>query len=221
MSSPPPDGAYLFHYSSISTDLHSLHPSPQQIWEFWQVYKEYIDPVIKIIHVPSMQIQVEAAMHNPARSSKPMEAFLFSVYYAATTALSPEDCHLKFGEARDVLVKRFKFAVEQALSRANFLISEEMLVLQAFITFLVCLRSHEDGRVLWSLLGIVVRVAVSMGLHRDGTHFNLSPFEIEMRRRCWCRSTFSTSIAMASNSVNEMTRASHSGRVSKFTGLRH
>lgn len=187
MSSPPADGAYFFRYSSIASDLHTLHPPPNQIWEHWQTYKEYIDPVMKIVHVPSMEIQVQAFMQAPNKSSKYMEAFLFAVYFSSVTALSPEDCQLKFGESRDALVKRFRFAVEQGLARASFLISEEILVLQAFITFLVCLRSHEDGRVLWSLSGVVIRSAVSMGLHRDGTNFNLSPFEVEMRRRCWCK----------------------------------
>lgn len=187
LSSPPPDGAYFFHYSSIAQDLHALHPGSDHVREYWQVYKEYIDQVLKIIHVPSMDVQIRNIVHSPGKSSKPMEAFLFSMYYAAVTALTPEDCLAKFGESREVLVKRFKFGIEQALTRANFLISEELLVLQALMIFLVCLRSHEDGRVIWSLCGVVMRLAVSLGLHRDGTNFNLSPFETEMRRRSWCK----------------------------------
>ena len=188
MSSPPLEGAYLFRQGSVSiNELHVLHPSPERLWQHWQVYVEYIDPVMKIIHVPTMQQQVQAVMQNPGKSSKPMEAFLFAMYYSSVTALTQDECQEKFGESRDVLVKRYKHAVEQALARANFLISEEMLVLQSFITFLVCLRSHEDGRVLWSLCGVVMRIAVSFGLHRDGSYFNLKPFEIEMRRRIWCK----------------------------------
>lgn len=33
--------------------------------------------------------------------------------------------------------------------------------------------------------GLVIRSAQSIGLHRDGTNFNLSPFECEIRRRLW------------------------------------
>lgn len=33
--------------------------------------------------------------------------------------------------------------------------------------------------------GTVVRIAQKMGYHRDGEHFNLKPFETEMRRRIW------------------------------------
>jgi hypothetical protein len=35
------------------------------------------------------------------------------------------------------------------------------------------------------LIGIAVRVAIRLGLHRDGTQFKLSPFDAEQRRRVW------------------------------------
>jgi Fungal specific transcription factor domain len=38
----------------------------------------------------------------------------------------------------------------------------------------------------WVLLGVVVRIAIRMGYHRDGSHSpRLSPFQAEMRRRIW------------------------------------
>lgn len=38
---------------------------------------------------------------------------------------------------------------------------------------------------LWSLMGLTVRNAEKLGLHRDGTVLGLSPVEIEERRRVW------------------------------------
>lgn len=36
------------------------------------------------------------------------------------------------------------------------------------------------------MVGIVIRMAQSIGLHRDGSHFpSLSPYEVEIRRRAW------------------------------------
>ncbi len=51
--------------------------------------------------------------------------------------------------------------------------------------FLVCVRRHDDTRFVWSLTGLALRIAQSLGLHRDGTVFGLSPFDTEMRRRLW------------------------------------
>jgi hypothetical protein len=44
----------------------------------------------------------------------------------------------------------------------------------------------EDQLRLWLSLGVILRVALKMGLHRDASNFSfISPFEAEMRRRIW------------------------------------
>jgi hypothetical protein len=46
-------------------------------------------------------------------------------------------------------------------------------------------RNTEFGT--YILLGIIIRVAMRLGYHRDASHFpNISPFDGEMRRRLWC-----------------------------------
>lgn len=85
---------------------------------------------------------------------------------------------------RAKLVTQYRFALEQALAKAQFITSPELVVLQAFILFLVLVRRHDDTRFSWTLTGLAIRMGTSMGLHRDGTSFpGLTPFEIEMRRR--------------------------------------
>lgn len=89
-----------------------------------------------------------------------------------------------FGLEKSKLVTQYRFALEQALAKAEFLLSPELVVLQAFILFLVLVRRHDDTRFAWTLTGLAIRMGQSMGLHRDGTSFpGLTPFEIEMRRR--------------------------------------
>ena len=46
-------------------------------------------------------------------------------------------------------------------------------------------RSVDDSRFCWTLTGLVIRLAQGMGLQRDGSQFDLTPFETEMRRRLW------------------------------------
>ena len=48
-----------------------------------------------------------------------------------------------------------------------------------------CLRVHEIGRTVWILIGTTIRLAESIGLHRDGALLKLSPFETEIRLRLW------------------------------------
>lgn len=64
------------------------------------------------------------------------------------------------------------------------MIAPDFTIAQAFLLFLVLVRRHDDTRFAWTLTALMVRISQALGLHRDGTNFpNLSPFEIEMRRR--------------------------------------
>lgn len=42
-----------------------------------------------------------------------------------------------------------------------------------------------SSKSLWAFLGLVVRTAERIGLHRDGTILKLTPYETERRRRIW------------------------------------
>lgn len=86
---------------------------------------------------------------------------------------------------KEYLLRRYRFAVEQSLARAKFLDTSEIVTLQAFALFLVCVRSNDDSRFVWTLTGLGIRLAQALGLQRDGTKFGLSPFNTEMRRRLW------------------------------------
>ncbi|GAB7350167.1 hypothetical protein MBLNU459_g0832t1 [Dothideomycetes sp. NU459] len=176
---------WVFSFSSQNVDLLSLHPIPVQIETYWNVYRERVDPLVKVLHIPTTEPTVLAAASHLANLSKSFEVLMFTIYYGAATSLTTEECLAKLGEERSVLLSRYRFAIEQALARANFLTTEELVVLEAFVVYLICLRRNNDARVIWTLTGLVVRIAQTIGVHRDGAHFGLTPFEIEMRRRVW------------------------------------
>lgn len=176
---------FIFGYSSTSVDMASLHPSEQQAREYWEAYKENVDPLVKVLHIPTFEPTLFNALANLKNCSKPLETLLFAIYYGAVTSTMADDCRERWGEDRETLLRRYRFGFEQALARANFLYCDETVILQAFVVFLVLLRRNDDARKIWTLTGLVVRIAQTLGVHRDGCHFGLPPFEIEMRRRLW------------------------------------
>jgi len=176
---------WIFSFSSQNVDMVNLHPLPNQISNYWEVYKDRVDPLVKVLHLPTLEPTVLSAASHLSNLSKAFEVLMFAIYYAAVTSLPDADCVLEFGEEKTVLLARYRFAVEQALARAGFLTTEEAVVLQGFVVFLICLRRNCDARVIWTLTGLVVRIAQTMGVHRDGSHFGIPPFEVEMRRRLW------------------------------------
>ncbi|KAF2622361.1 hypothetical protein BU25DRAFT_377836 [Macroventuria anomochaeta] len=176
---------YIFGLSSTSVDMRALHPTPEIAREFWEAYKDSVEPLVKVLHTPTFEPTFNDALEYPEKVSKGLESLLFAIYYGAVTSTTAEECLQNWGEDRSSLLIRYRFALEQALARANFLYCDEIVILQAFVIFLILLRRNDDARKIWTLTGLVVRIAQTLGIHRDGSHFGLAPFEIEMRRRLW------------------------------------
>ncbi|KAI1366238.1 fungal-specific transcription factor domain-containing protein [Xylaria arbuscula] len=177
---------FIFGYSSSNVDLRSLHPLPSQMLFYWQVYMDNIDPIVKLLHVPTMTKIVKDLRSDMSTMTPGVEALMFAIYLAAITSMEHDEVVMNFGAEKKTLLARYRFATEQALARAGCVTSSEMVVLQAFVLFLILVRRYDDTKFSTTLTGMVVKIAQSLGLHRDGTHFdNITPFDIEMRRRLW------------------------------------
>ena len=176
---------FIFNFCSTTTSLRTFHPPALQIAMYWELYKERIDPVARVFHRPHTEKLIKEAAQNLDHISKPTEVMMFSIYYAVVTSLPPNDCQTILGLDRDDALKKYRFGVEQSLTRAGFLSTSELLVVQSFTLFLNCVRRSDDTRYVWTLTGLVLRLALSLGVHRDGARFGLSPYETEMRRRLW------------------------------------
>lgn len=177
---------FVLGYSSTNVDLRKMHPLPSQIPFLWQVYQENVEPLVKILHVPSMNKTIRALRSNMHDISPGVEALMFSIYYASITSMEDEEVRVNFGTEKGELIQRYRFATEQALAKANFLVTSELIVLQAFTIFLILVRRYDDTRFTWTLTGLAIRISQSLGIHREGTKFDdLSPFDVEMRRRLW------------------------------------
>lgn len=128
---------FLFGFSSLALDLRGFHPDPTQISFCWQTFKDRVDPMIKMVHVPTTETFIMRAKHNLDSLSKGVEALLFAIYFAAVTSLTQQECRESLGESKHTLLAKYRFCVEQALARAGFLKAQELLLLQTFVIFLV------------------------------------------------------------------------------------
>lgn len=176
---------FLFNFSSTHFPLRDYHPPAHQIPTYWHLFTENVDPLIKIFHRPTLEKLIDEASQNLDHISKTTEALMFTIYFAVITSMSNDDCITVFGVEKQGTLEKYRMAVEQAMARAGFLSTQELIVLQSFALFLTCVRRLDDSRYVWTLTGLLIRMGQSLGLHRDGQQFDLSPFETEMRRRLW------------------------------------
>lgn len=178
-----PVSAALLSIGSPSQNLVDLHPPYDTALELWKIFIENIDPIVKIVHVPSFQPILQRGAASPSSLPKATEALLFAVYHFAASSISDEQCQKIFKQPQTEVFDRLHAAARQALVNAHFMRTTELMVLQAYLLFLLAVRTEYDSHTFWILTGIAVRTAERIGIHRDGEALGLKPFDVQMRRR--------------------------------------
>ncbi|KAK4225072.1 fungal-specific transcription factor domain-containing protein [Podospora fimiseda] len=181
-------GAFLAVASPICK-LTRYHPSHTDAMLLWTIYRENVEPITRIVHVPSTASMVEAVSRQPEISSKAQDCLLFAIYHFAVYSITDEECREKFGaqHSRESLLRRYHHATQQALVNASFLKTTDMTVLQALLLYLLSSVHIYDSHTFWILSGVALRIGQRIGLHRDGEKLGLPPFEVQMRRRIFCQ----------------------------------
>ncbi|KAL8677397.1 MAG: hypothetical protein Q9186_006172 [Xanthomendoza sp. 1 TL-2023] len=131
------EGSGLLFGSATNCDLKQLHPPAITIFRLWQTYFTAVYPLTMVFHAPTVQQQILDASSDLDNIPDSMEALMFSIYYSAVIALSPEDCEAMFALTQPVLVNRYLLATQQALNAAKLLTSSDIMVLQALVILLV------------------------------------------------------------------------------------
>lgn len=105
--------------------------------QLWQEFLHSVEPMNKVLHVPTAEVGVFTAIQNPEKTEPAFESLLFSIYYAAVTVYQPETYRAAFGEDKGVALDRYRAGMERALIKARFLESPSLPTLQALTLFLV------------------------------------------------------------------------------------
>lgn len=128
---------FPFVIGSGLTSVTELHPPAVQIFQLWQVYLDNVNPLLKVTHTPTLQGQLIEAAANPSKIPRPLEALLFSIYFMAVVSMTDEEALDMFKEEKQRLMSRYHRGTQQALINAGFMKSAELVVLQAFLMYLV------------------------------------------------------------------------------------
>lgn len=172
-------GAFL----GFRQDLLHCHPTHAEAMLLWKIHIENVEPICKVLHIPSSTKMAEEVSQQPGKASEADECVLFAVYHFAIFTLTEEKCEKLFGRSRSTLMQRFNFAARQALVNSSFLTTTAISVMQALVLFLLACKHHYDPSTYWILTGVAVRISQRMGLHRDGAALGLPPFDVQLRRR--------------------------------------
>lgn len=175
----PLTGAFL----GCQQPILQYHPSHADAMLLWKTHVENVEPICKVLHIPSIGKMVESISQHPEVASKTEECLLFAIYHCAVFSITDEKSIKQFGQDRSTLMQRFHCAARQALVNASFLKTTEISILQALYLFLLSSRYVYDPHTYWILTGISARIGQRIGLHQDGEKLGLPPFDVELRRR--------------------------------------
>ncbi|KAJ5884322.1 hypothetical protein N7504_011894 [Penicillium tannophilum] len=205
---------FPFMVGGSKSQITHLHPSAIQIFQLWQIYLNNVNPLLKINHAPTLQNQIVKASADLSNIAEPLEALMFAMYFLSVTSMPNEEVEAAFGVSKKALLARYHAASQQALINAQFMSTSELTTLQAFLLYLLSICRSVDPRSLFCLIGIAVRVATRLGIHRDGDQFGLPPFEAEQRRRLWWQ------LAMLDKRIAELTGSAITALSSSRTDCR-
>lgn len=113
-------------------------------------------------------------------------ALMYAIWYAGSLSLPLEGFKRWFpGTTRAKVCAQFHDQVVFALHLARFSRNTTLQTLAAFVIICSLPISEEDPTQATLYLQLVVRLSLTMGLHREPTLFNMSVAEEGMRRRLW------------------------------------
>lgn len=153
-------------------------------------YIENEETLYRVIHVPTFRARYDAYWEGSVQ----YESFLPKLLGVLAIASNFESTPLGLGRERP---REVHLPTAAALMRLwlNSLSGDRLIeinTLQVEVLWLLATRIiRENPRDGWAQMGSIIRMAVSMGLHRDPSEFGsaMTPFIGEMRRRLWATIT--------------------------------
>ena len=109
---------------------HSVAGLPDRFEPSWPV----VEPVIKVLHIPTTQPRIFAAISRPDSARPEVHCLLFSILFSATTALLSDD---PTNEQIRMDLRRYQQGMELSIYNSSFLDSPTLSSIQAMTIYLV------------------------------------------------------------------------------------
>ncbi|KAI9934646.1 hypothetical protein AWENTII_005837 [Aspergillus wentii] len=151
-------------------------------------YFNSYDPATHILHGPAFQSQYNKHWEDPSQTCIVWIALLFAMMRLAMLSYNHKgDEPPEFrGKSMD-MAGNFRNLMAQCLTLADYTKPYPYLI-ETLVFHLhgdFC-QTREANVSVWVLVGVIARLAMRSGYHRDSKMFpNISPFQGEMRRRVW------------------------------------
>ncbi|KAK4965612.1 hypothetical protein LTR66_012126 [Elasticomyces elasticus] len=183
-----PGSSFFFAGSTAGTSLHDYLPPRLAADKLIEQYFSAVHYINRLVHRPTFERQYDSFWHDTLygiEPRKPFQSVVFAAMFSGAVSMSEDQVQLEFRTSHASLIDTLRSGTEVALSRANFLRTTKTETMQALVMYLIPLCRAEISRAHSALTGTAIRLAECIGLHRDGSHYGLSPVETHVRRLIW------------------------------------
>ncbi|KAI3588270.1 fungal-specific transcription factor domain-containing protein [Fusarium oxysporum f. sp. albedinis] len=125
---------------------------------------------------------------NPSGASIIWVGFLFSIMSMAVSLQKKEaGVHGVSASELQTTLDTYRTLTIHCLVAGDYLRSSAHTVETLILHFAVDQEADADANIgNWVLMGVIIRIAMRMGLHREPSHWpNIRPLQAELRRRAW------------------------------------
>ncbi|KAJ5125791.1 hypothetical protein N7526_007968 [Penicillium atrosanguineum] len=193
IQNPPGLGGISFIGSESSDSpkspqsLRGINITPQIRRGLCEIFLRNVDPVFKILHRPSIRaflIDDEPYLDYEPDHQAPL-TLAYAIYYAAVCTIDDGQCQVMFGVDKKTVSTELQRETEAALVRSDFVTTNDLTILQAYLLSLLAARSQDQSRRVWTMMSMALRVGQALCLHLGDPPFYVSSFDKQMRRRLW------------------------------------
>jgi hypothetical protein len=198
--------AFLFnaHMPASDAELRAALPPRSKIEKLVSRFFNSLDPAVQVLHYKTFHDRMNAYFVDPKSQSTAWVGLLYATITLAMQSYSKvgdEPPEWK-GRTREMAAE-FRLRTVQALVACDYT-KPNMYTIETLVLYVHGEYSNrmEVDMGLWLVIGMIVRLAMRMGYHRDAEQFNnLTPYQAEMRRRVWlfvrqCDILFSSQLAL-------------------------
>lgn len=155
----------------------------------FQAFMNYVHPLIPLMHIPSFESAYDEFWSW--RLTRPAQDISQSILHRNPSFLPLLISVLSAGSITihepwsDRVGQKLRGLIPEALRVIGFPHYPSVYSLMAYILANSTMIREEDAFSSCSFVAVALRIAQSMGFHRDGTEFELDPISTEERRRVW------------------------------------
>ncbi|KAK5052484.1 hypothetical protein LTR84_002348 [Exophiala bonariae] len=189
-----PGSGFIFGDVGSKRSLINFLPAKAAADALVRNYHENVHFIARVVHWPSFQLHYENFWTSVLAGLEPpawQQSIVLSILFAAVASMSEVDISGIFARPKSTILGNFQTGTEVALSKAQFLRATKLETLQALVIYLIPMCRDQLSRAHSVLVGMAIRLAECMGLHRDPDDiYGLTAIECHVRRIIWFQLCF-------------------------------